>query len=329
MEDKKPSFWDSRDGTWGIVIAVGLITAFVFFHSVIMAGLTVLATTLGVGVAYTIVGLLVLALVHGLFIDGWLMLRYQVFCKAMRQMVVDESPLTILKMWKDKAQERMKQIRSGKDDVKKQEVAIKANCDEFKKDFDQFQARAKQLDGSPERVREFNSACGNMAKAYEMLKKSGERLAMVQKQYRRIDESYKDLEVMYKDMEYEEKCLIRDYETSGALDKVWKNIRSIFKGEGEWDQLRKDAVDSINNKYSERMGRVESAIDDCQDKFDEIKLDREIKESDGLAMFNQLKSVSSDQIISSVNVQSAISYQAQPMSMSQTTQRTFAELLQK
>lgn len=297
---KKEDFWGSKAGTWGMafpIIAIGLCF---WFSGPIMAAVTALMVTLGFGIAYGILGALALIIIHGLFIDGWLMLRYQVFCKAMRSAIIDESPLVILKMWKDKALERMKSIRSGKDDVKKQEVAIQKNCSEFQADFKQFQARAKQLDGREDMKREFNSACGNMMKAAEMLRKSGERLMMVQMQYKRINESYLDLEVMYKDMEYEEKCLIRDLETSGALDKVWKNIRSIFKGEDEWDQMRAEAVDSINNKYAERMGRVESAINDCQGKFDEIKLDREIKESDGVAMFNQLKDVSAEQLMAPI-----------------------------
>ena len=304
-ESSTKSFWDRPEGTWGIVIGVAIIAALVFFHGAILAGATALAITLGTTVAYGIMGVLLLVLIHGLFIDGWLMLRYQVFCRAMRSMVIDENPLVILRIWKDKAQERMKQIRGGKDDVRKQEVAIQKNCDAFKQDFTQFQRRANALEGKPEQVREFNSACGNMMKAAEQLKKSVERLNMVHGQYQRIDAAYKDLEIMYKDMEYEETCLIRDYETSGALDRVWKNIRSIFKGEDQWDQNRAEAIESINNKYAERMGRVESAINDCQGKFDEIKLDREIKESDGVAMFNQLKNLSPDQLMSAGSVPAA------------------------
>lgn len=325
---KKP-FWDTKEGTWGIIIGVGIIASMVFFKGVIIAGLTVLATTLGVGVAYIVTGLIILALVHGFLIDGWMMLRYQVFIKKMRQMIVDESPLTILKMWKDKAQERMKEIRSGKDNVKKQEIAIQADCAEFTKDFNQFQRRAGALEGRPDSVREFNSAAGNMMKAAEMLKKSAERLAMVKSQYFRIDEAYKDLEVMYKDMEYEEKCIVRDDATSSALDKVWTSIRSIFKGEDEWDQLRQDAVESLNNKYATRMGRVESAINDCQGKFDEIKLDREIKESDGVAMFNQLKNISVDQLIASAQNQPSIAYQTTQSVAVPVGSSSYADLLNK
>jgi hypothetical protein len=331
-EPIKKDFWSTKEGTWGLGIAVLAIAALVFFKGAILAGVTVLMMTLGTGIAYGILCALALLLIHGLFIDGWLMLRYQVFCKKMRQMIVDESPLTILKMWKDKAMERMKEIRSGKDNVKKQEVAINADCTEFKNDFTQFQKRAAALEGRPDQTREFNSAAGNMMKAAEMLKKSVERLHMVQTQYKRIDDAYKDLEVMYKDMEYEEKCITRDDSTSNALDKVWTSIRSIFKGEDEWDQLRKDAVDSLNNKYATRMGRVESAINDCQGRFDEIKLDREIKETDGVIMFNQLKGVSVEQLMSSVTAPAAtasISYQPSESIAVPVGTRSYADLLKK
>jgi hypothetical protein len=113
---------------------------------------------------------------------------------------------------------------------------------------------------------------------------------------------------MMKDMAYEEECLVADYEMSGALDRAWGVIRSVFKGENEWDQMREDAIESINRKYSERMGRVDSAIDDCQGKFDEINLEREVRENDGLAMFNQLKNVSADQLLSAPVQSQAIEY---------------------
>lgn len=306
--ETKKKFFDTKEGTWGLGIMVLAVIACAVFFPAIMAGVTAMFTLLGAGIAYGILAVLAFIILDGLFNSGWLWLRYKVFCKKLRLAIIDESPLTILKVWREKAEERKKQIRDAKDTVKAQEQSIGQKVTKFKGDFERFKSQAANCEGRADRQAEFRSAAGNMMKAAEMLKKSAERLALVKNQYARIDMAYKDLEVMMKDMAYEEECLVADYEMSGALDRAWGVIRSVFKGEDEWDQIREEAIESINRKYSERMGRVESAIDDCQGKFDEISLEREVRESDGIAMFNQLKNMSSDQLLSAPVASPTIGY---------------------
>lgn len=294
---KKPSFWERPEGTWGMVLPVLIIAGLLFFNGPILAGLTVLATTVGVGIAYIIIASIALIFIHGFFIDGWMLLRYQIFIKNLRKSIIDESPLTILKIWKEKAQNRMKQIRAGKDEVKGRVNDTSESLRQSKREFTEFQKQANALNGDPSRLKQFKSVCGKMAIAAGLVKDTGEQLNIMQKQYTRLNEAYTDLETMYEEMSYQEIALVRKFKNSGALDKVWGMMRGIFKGENEDDLMREEAIDSINNQYAERMGRVESAMDDCQGSLDEIKLKREINESDGVAMFNKLSGINVDQLL--------------------------------
>ena len=298
--ENKPAFLSTPAGVWGLAIPViAIILAFVFAGPLVAAvstGLGVMFGILGFGFGWGILAVIALVFINGILPGGWLLLKYQVFCNNLRKSIIDENPLTILRIWKEKAAKRMADLRAQKDEVKKQEnVVLKAN-NTFKSDFSQFQKEASTLENDPERSAMFKSAKARMATAYGMAQKTGSQLTMIHTQYTRVDETIKDLENMYRDMEYEEKALIIDYEVSGALDKVWSSIRRLFKGENEEDQMREQAIASINNKYAERMGRVESAVDDCKGKMDELKLQKEIKENDGTDLYNQLKGISVDQI---------------------------------
>lgn len=295
-EVKTKSFWDSKDGTWAMVIGAICILCLVFFPAPIVAGFTVLATTLGFTVAYIIAGLIVLILAHGLFIDGWLMLRYQVFCRNLRRAVIDENPVTILRILKDKAKKRMLEIAKGKGEIKGRVNDCNASLNQSKKEFTEFQRQAKHLSTDPDRQKQFRSVCSQMAIAADLVKEGSEQLVEMQKHYTRLDEAYKDLELMQKEMEYKETALIRKFKNAGALDKVWGLVRGIVKGDTEDDSMREEAIESINEQFAARMGRVESAMDDCQGKFDEIKTKREISENEGVEMFNQLANVSVEQL---------------------------------
>jgi hypothetical protein len=330
-------FWGSKEGTWGMIVGLiafclvgwGLVT----MAPLILAGFAAVATMLGAGMALLVGGIALTAVVYATIIDPSLrnlvMLKYKMFIRGLRTSIIDQNPITILKMWKTKAQERMKDIRDSKDLVSKQKTAVSKTLQSFKDDFIKFQSQAKVMNGDPERQAQFNSACGNMATAAEMVKKTAGQLDMVSRQYKKIDDAYKDLELMYADMEYQETVLVRDFEVSGALDQVWTKMRSIFKGENEWDQMRAEAVDSINNKYAERMGRVDSAIDDCQGKFDDMKLQQEVKVANGVDMFNQLSGMNVDQLATVTTARPAIAYQKAEVMDVATGTRSYADLIRK
>lgn len=307
----KPNFWDTKEGTWGMVVGLFIIgaiaTGIFYLLPTILLGLKMAAMAGIYGIVLGVIGAIALALFYVLFVDDSLrkvaMLKYAVFITNLRKSIIDQDPIAILRVWKERAIKRMKEIRDSKDEVKKQENATLQVHNSFKAEFVKFQREAKALQGDPARAAQFRSSAGRMARAAEMAKKSFGQLEMIQGQYAKINAAYIDLELMYEDMEYEETVLIRDFQMSGSLDKVWSKMRSIFKGDNELDQMRAEAIESMNNKYSERMGRVESAMDDCQGKLDSIRLSREINENEGVEMFNQLAGVDVNQLLSAAPAQ--------------------------
>ena len=190
----------------------------------------------------------------------------------------------------------MGEIRAGMGLVAGKKKETEAVYESFKTDFVNFQAKANHFADNPEKKSEFMSACGGMATAAEMVKDTGKDLEIVTNSYNRLTEAYKELELMMADMKYRESALIRKYQTSGALDAVWGKMRTIFKQDSAEDLMREQAIESINEQYSARMGRVEVAMTDCKGKIDGMKDNREMKEVDGLAMFNQLRNKSVDQL---------------------------------
>lgn len=293
-EVKGKSFWDKPEGTWGMVFPVLLVVAAVFFKSALLAGITSMFMILGGAFAYGILALIAIVIIDGLFISGWLMLRYQVFCKNLRKAVIDESPLTVLAILKDRAKEKMKKIRGGKDEVKGRVNDCSNSLVTSKKEFVDFQKLAKQMKDDPDLQKLFRSNCGKMAIAADLVKETSEQLAEMTKHYNILNEAYTDLEAMLSEMDYKEIALKRKFQNAGALDKVWGLMRGIVKGESEDDAMHEEAIASINEQFAARMGRVESAMDDCKGKFDEIKVKREISENEGVDMFNQLSNISVD-----------------------------------
>lgn len=286
---KTKSFWDTKEGTTGMLVGLGLFGALGYGAYKIMPFLANLMENTFYTIAF---GALAVGLFYALVIDGtlrnriWIM--YKLLMRALTYSIIKYDPVGILKEIQKKAKERIELVAKHRNTVNGQVKQIESTVSdlegESKKLVKQLELQ-RQKNADELEIRSNLSKLGKVNAAVERMKKSRDK---VQGFYSQLNRAYKALEIIDSDIDFEINITEKEYKAVNAAHGAWKAVRAAFKGSDEIDNLRADTLAYMAEDYGNKLGAIESFMDDSKKFIDGVDLQQLMYADDGLKMLESL-----------------------------------------
>jgi hypothetical protein len=293
---KVKSFWDTKEGTTGMVVGMLAFLGIGYAAYKIMPFVVNLLENTLYAFGLGIVGI---TLFYVLVIDGtlrsraWLM--YKMLMRALTYSIIRYDPIGVLREVQKKAQERIKRVDDGRTNVKGQVRQIEATITSFKNDEQALIAKIQYLQnpahGGPQQneaeIRTYSAQLGKLRDAEERLTKS---YTQVNGFYTQLSRALKALNLMNDDINFQIGLTEREYKAISASAAAWQAVAAAFKGSEEIDSLRTDTMAFIAEDYSNKLGMIDSYMEDAKGFIDGSELTQSMYSDKGLKILEDLNS---------------------------------------
>lgn len=288
---KAKSFWDTKEGTTGMIFGLGIFGAIGYGAYKIMPFLANLMEN----TFYTLLfGALSIGLFYALVIDGtlrnrmWLM--YKMLMRALTYSIISYDPVGVLRELQKKAKERIEDIANHRNSVNGQVKQVETTVNSLVRDekdlITKLEIQKKQQADELE-VRSNLSKLGKVRASKERMIKAH---VQVKGFYDQLNRAYKALVLIDGDLDFEINIQEREYKAVTASHAAWKAVRSALKGSEEIDSLRADTLAFMAEDYSNKLGAIESFMDDSKSYIDGVDLQQLMYAEDGLKILEGLNS---------------------------------------
>jgi hypothetical protein len=286
---KAKSFWDTKEGTTGMVVGLGIFGAIGYGAYKIMPYLANLMEN----TFYTILfGALSVGLFYALVIDNTLRSRlwlaYKLLMRAVTYSIIAYDPVGVLRELQKKAKERIEDIAGNRNAVNGQVKQVEATVNSLLKDEKDLinKLEIQRKNGGDElEIRSNLSKLGKVRAAIERMKKA---LDQVKGFYDQLNRAYKALVIIDGDLDFEIGINEREYKAVTAAHTAWKAVRAAFKGTDEIDSLRADTLAWMAEDYGNKLGAIESFMEDSKSFIDGVDLQQMMYAEDGLKVLEGL-----------------------------------------
>lgn len=286
---KAKSFWDTKEGTTGMVVGLGIFSALGYGAYKIMPFLANLMENTFYTIAF---GAMAVGLFYALVIDGTLRNRiwiaYKLLMRAITYSIIKYDPVGILREIQKKAKERIELVARHRNTVNGQVKQIESTVNELEGDEKKLikQLEMQRQKGADEmEIRSNLSKLGKVRAAVERMKKSR---TQVQGFYTQLSRAYKALEIIDGDIDFEINITEKEYKAVNASHAAWKAVRAAFKGSDEIDSLRADTLAFMAEDYGNKLGAIDSFMDDSKKFIDGVDLQQLMYADDGLKILESL-----------------------------------------
>jgi len=261
-DSKGKSFWDKPEGLWGMIIGLPILG--LVAYGVVLLVPIILATFLGI-IGIIITSVIIASLLALIFTNNPLrqaiVLKYQVGVRKFRSMIINEDPIAIMRLLQAKARKRLEEFSELMNMVGKAKRQTSVAADKYKATLDTLYSQisiARQKGdtesenrylvraGQTEKYRDSMSAlAGDVGRMTDMLNKAKKVCENI------VDDA--DFEIGNEEIHLN---------AVKAVDGAWGKLRSIFKGNGSDNELRSEAMRSVADQMSERLGRVDNYMEE-------------------------------------------------------------------
>jgi hypothetical protein len=285
---KAKSFWDTKEGTTGMVIGLGIFGAIGYGAYKIMPFLANLMEN----TFYTILfGGLSVALFYILVIDGTLRnrawLAYRLMMRALTYSIISYDPVGVLREISKKAWERFQHIDECRIKVNGQVKQLEETIRGFYKDQKSLTTEATtwQSRGDMDKARSAASKLGRLNEAIARLESAAKR---TQGFYTQLTRAQKAAEQIRENVDFEIGLVEREYKATTAAHTAWKMVREAFKGGSELDALEQDALAFLAEDYGNKLGEIDSFMEDSMKYIDNVDMQNAGFAEDGFKMLDTL-----------------------------------------
>jgi hypothetical protein len=292
MTQKAKSFWDTKEGTTGMVIGLGLFSAIGYGAYHLMPYVANLMENTFYALLF---GGLSIAMFYALVIDGTLRSRlwlsYKLLMRAMTYSIIKYDPIGILREIQKKAKDRLRLVDESRRTVNGQVSQINSTVTSFKNDETQLVRmieRQRKDSAPPNEVQNNLTKLGKLTEAEKRLTKS---LVQTQGFYTQLTRAYKALETIDGNIDFEIGIMEREYKAVNASHAAWKAVKAAFNGSDELDMLRNDTLAFLAEDYGNKLGAIESFMDDSKKFIDGVDLQNAMYADDGMKALENLNAV--------------------------------------
>lgn len=282
-EEKKKSFFDRPEGTWGIILALALAAGGLWFLSWFVPFM--LALGLGLWGVLILWGVPILAAIF--VVTNWssLSLAYQVFCRRLRTSIIDESPITVLEILQTRAKERLEDLGKALVQVvtarRKSNNAVTTYTDKLNRQKSRFTV-AKNSGDEAESI----SAAAQIANLERYLADAKARADMMATGEAMLNKAKKHLEGVIRDADEDIANEKLSLEVAQVSAGAWSKISRLFKGSITEEEMRAEAMRSVVDQRERALASVDTFMTDFSEIMRKAEMDQQIDAQAVMARMN-------------------------------------------
>lgn len=290
VSNKAKSFWDTKEGTTGMVVGMAALGAIGYGLYKIMP---FIANLLENTFYATLFGLLTVGLVYVTVIDNTLRTRlwlgYKLIMRALTYSIISYDPIGVLREIQKKALERIKTVNDNRVKVNGQKSQIEQTILSFKNDIKTITNRveARRARGELAEAQNDLSRLGRVGEAVTRLNTAFTRTEGF---YKQLTRAQKALETIHENIDFEIGIVEREYKATTAANAAWRAVRDAFKGGSEFDELGQQTWAFLAEDYGNKLGEIDSFMEDSMKYIDNVDLTNEAHAQEGLRMLDSLNS---------------------------------------
>jgi len=286
---KKKSFWDTKEGSTGMVFGLAILGGLGYLAYKIMP---YLANLMENTFYLCLFGLATVGLLYVTVFDNtlrsrlWLM--YKLTMRALTYSIIKYDPIGILREIQKKAKERIKLVDESRATVKGQVRTIQQTVEGFKNDEEKLKREITfmQKNGKPPAdIQNSFTKLGKLNEAEIRLTKS---YTQTQGFYEQLTRAYNALVTIDGNIDFEIDIQEREYKAVNASNAAWRAVKAAFSGNDELDALRNDTMTFLADDYGNKLGEIESFMEDSKKFIDGVDLSNSMYADDGMKMLENL-----------------------------------------
>lgn len=326
VTSKAKSFWDTKEGTTGMVFGLGILGALGYGAYKIMPFIANLLENTVYAIA---MGLIACGLAWVFVIDGtmrnrlWIM--YKLMMRALTYSIIKYDPIGILREIQKKAKERIKLVDDNRLKVSGQVRTIKQTIDSFKTDESRITKELEYMQrqgGSQSDLNNKATRLGKLREAEIRLQKSYDQTKGF---YDQLTRAFNALGTIDENIDFEIGIMEREYKAVNASHAAWKAVKAAFKGSDQIDDLRNDTLAFLAEDYGSKLGQIESFMQDSEKFINGVELQDAMYADSGMKIIEELNSRNLDVVqsksISAPSQGVTINLSPQVQSVSYTVKR--------
>lgn len=289
VTSKAKSFWDTKEGTTGMIFGLGILGLIGYGAYLVMPFIANLLENTFYAILF---GLLSVGLIYAFVIDGTirnrLWIAYKLMMRAITYSIIKYDPIGILREIQKKAKERLKLVDDSRTTVKGQVRQIENAVNSFKSDVDKIKKQVEFQRKNNASNNEINNNLTRLGKLNEASLRLNKSLIQTQGFYTQLTRAYEALETIDGNIDFEISIMEREYKAVNASHTAWKAVKAAFKGNDEIDMLRNDTLAFLAEDYGNKLGQIETFMEDSKKFIDNVDLQNAMYAEDGMRALEEL-----------------------------------------
>jgi hypothetical protein len=287
---KRPSFWDTKEGTTGTFVGFGLLAlgGFGLYH-ILPFIITLLQNTLEA----LCLGGVVLAII-AVILEGTLPKRlwlvYKRLMWSLTYSIVAYDPAWLARDRQKAAKQKLEVASQARAKLREEQKLIDSTIAGFQKDADDMQKKANYLQTHGGSLSEVRSYASRLQEAMSAVDELTPGAAQIKQLDLRLGEVLDTLKEINENLDYKITAQIRKYNATKAMGNVLSGLRSAFSGSDDVEGLRDQAMSFMSEESDRQFGQIDSFLGDVDKFMSGRRLESAIKADDGMKFLEDLNS---------------------------------------
>ena len=287
---KVKSFWDTSEGTTGMVVGAAVLGILGWGAYKIMPFVANLMENTFYAVLF---GLLTVGLIWMFVIDGTMRnrmwLAYKMAMRALTYSIISYDPVGVLRELSKKAWERIDEIEKSRGKVKGQVQQVKNALDTSVNEQTQLISEVNYWNqrNEQEKARLAASKVGRLKDSIARLEAAHTR---TQGFYDTLTRAHQTVTYIRENIDFEINVVEREYKATNAAHGAWKNVRAALKGGSEFDALEQDTLAFLAEDYANKLGEIDMFMNDAMPFIENVDLQKAMHADEGMRIIDELNS---------------------------------------
>lgn len=285
---KVKSFWDTQEGTTGMVLGAGVLGLLGWGAYKLMPFIANLMENTFYAIGF---GLLSVALLYVFVIDGTLRNRmwllYKLAMRALTYSIISYDPVAVLRELAKKAWERINEIEKSRGQVRGQVQQVKNALDTSVKEQDTLISEVKYWTQRNE-AEKARLAAGKVGRLKASIDRLQAAYARTQGFYDALTRAHTSVTYIRENLDFEINVVEREYKATNAAHNAWKNVRAALRGGNEFDALEQDTLAYLAEDYANKLGEIDMFMTDAMPFIENVDLQKAMHADEGMKMIDEL-----------------------------------------
>jgi Holliday junction resolvase-like predicted endonuclease len=287
---KAKSFWDTSEGTTGMVVAAGALGLLGWGAFKLMPYIANLLENTFYAILF---GLLSVGLIYAFVIDGTLRNRlwllYKLAMRAMTYSIISYDPVGVLRELAKKAWDRINEIEKSRGQVRGQVQQVKNALDTSMREQEKLISEVNYWQERKE-LEKARLAAGKVGRLKESIARLQVAYNRTQGFYDALTRAHQSVTYIRESLDFEINVVEREYNATNAAHSAWKNVRAALRGGNEFDELEKDTLAFLAEDYANKLGEIDMFMSDAMPFIENVDLQKAMHADEGMKMIDELNS---------------------------------------